>query len=93
MNRENISAHTRTGRPAPVTGQRGHGYQPKELCIIWIPERNSYLQGVTSHALYTVAEPGRALVLDGDRATELAERVIAIHGAKVVLRTHHNQAQ
>ncbi len=93
MNRENISATKRTGRPT-ASGCKAHpGYHPKELCVIWIPERKSYLQGVTPHALYTIAEPDRALVLEGDRATDLAERVIAYHGAKAVLRTHYRQAQ
>lgn len=92
MNRENISA-TRAGRPTARATKITHHYQQKELCVVWLPERNSYLQGVTAHALYTIAESHRATVFEGDDATRIAEQVMRCHGLKPVLRTHHGRVQ
>jgi hypothetical protein len=93
MNRENIRAHECAGRATTVPSKGRAGHLGKELCVIWIPERKSYLQGITRHSLYMVADVARALVLDGDRATEIAERVIEHHGARPVLRNHYTGAQ
>lgn len=92
MNRQNIRA-TRTGRSTAAASENVHHYQAKELCIVWLPERNSYLQGVTAHALYTIAEPTRATVWEGDDATRIAEQVIRCHGLKPVLRAHYGRPQ
>lgn len=92
MNRENISA-TRAGRLTAAPSKIAHHYQQKELCVVWLPERKSYLQGVTAHALYTIAEPDRATVFEGDDATRIAEQVIRCHGLKPVLRAHYGRAQ
>jgi len=92
MNRENISA-TRAGRHTATPSKFAHHYQQKELCVVWLPERKSYLQGVTAHALYTIDEPDRATVFEGDDATRIAEQVIRCHGLKPVLRSHYGRAQ
>jgi hypothetical protein len=92
MNRENMSA-TSAGRPTARAERIQHHYMQKELCVVWLPERNSYLQGVTAHALYTIAEPEQATVFEGDDATRIAEQVIRCHGLKPVLRTHRGHVQ
>mgnify|MGYP001582921475 FL=1 len=92
MNRENISA-TRAGRSTAAASNTAHHYQTKELCVVWLPERNGYLQGITANALYTIAEPDRATVFEGDDATRIAEQVIRCHGLKPVLRTHYDRPQ
>lgn len=79
MNRQNTRA-TRAGRAAAAASSAIHHYQTKEHCVVWLPERNSYLQGVTAHAIYTIAEPCRATVWEGDDATRIAEQVIRCHG-------------
>lgn len=89
MNRENISAMTRTGHATAVVGKGLPGHLGKEHCVLWIRERQGYLQGVTPHALYTIADIDRAWALDGDHATELAERVMEYHGAMPVLRNRY----
>ena len=82
MNRENTCTSQGSQRRA-LPRVHLSGYLPKERCVIWLPERKAYLRGVTAHALYTVPD----WAVDGDRATDLAEKIMTTHGARAAIRT------
>ena len=100
MNRDNIRA-IRAGRSTTAASENVHHYQTKELCVVWLPERAGYFQGlgirvVDGKAVRTVrtcAASAQATVYSGDDATRIAEQIMCIHGLKPVLRAHYGRTQ
>lgn len=99
MNRDYSSA-ARAGRTTAAASSSTQHYQTKELCIVWLPERSGYFQGLgfrvingkAVSAVRTCATPAQATVYAGDDATRIAEQIMATHGLKPVLRAHHGRA-
>lgn len=94
-------ANIPAGRSTAEATKAVRHYQPKELCVVWLPERGGYFQGTafqaingkTVHNVRTCNTPAQATVYDGDRATQIAEQIMRQHGLKPVLRTHYRNPQ
>jgi hypothetical protein len=73
--------------------QNTANHLPKELCVVWLPQKGGYVQDIIAKQLRISPDAHGAMVYDGDQATRIAEQLIRNHGLKPVLRPHYGRVQ